>query len=259
MKLHRVERGAATGRSSSASAPRVVLVHGFTQTAASWDAVASLLEPDHSVVTVDAPGHGRSTAVAADLDEGARLLGEAGGRAFYVGYSMGGRLALRLALTEPELVIGLVLIGATAGIDEDEERRRRRRSDEELAAHVESVGVPAFLDRWLSQDLFEGLPQDPDERASRLANTPSGLASSLRLAGTGTMDPPWWDSLHSISAPTVVVAGARDERFTALGHRLVAGIGSNARFAGIDRAGHAAHLHDPRAVADLVRTLTRPR
>lgn len=249
VELHRVVEG---------SGPRVVLVHGFTQTLVSWRHVADRLAPDHEVVRVDAPGHGGSGDVEADLHHGAALLADAGGRGVYVGYSMGGRLALRLALDRPDLVDGLVLVGATAGIDDPDERAARRRADEAMADRLEADGVEPFLDRWLSLPLFAGLPPDPVERAARARNTADGLASSLRLAGTGTMDPPWWDALNRVSAPTVVVAGALDTKFTDLGRRLVAGIGSHARFRPVDGAGHAAHLHDPDLLAEVVRGLATP-
>lgn len=248
MELHRVVEG---------SGPRVVLVHGFTQTLVSWRHVAARLAPDHEVVRVDAPGHGGSGDVEADLHHGAALLAESGGRGVYVGYSMGGRLALRLALDRPDLVDGLVLVGATAGIDDPDERADRRRADEAMAAQIETQGVESFLDGWLSLPLFAGLPPDPVERRARAANTADGLASSLRLAGTGTMDPPWWDELHRVSAPTIVLAGGLDHKFTDLGRRLVTAIGREARFLPVEGAGHAAHLHDPDLLAESVRALTR--
>lgn len=238
-----------------------MLVHGFTQTQVSWAPVAADLARDHLVVAVDAPGHGGSTDVRADLATAAELLdqavgellGEAGGRAVYVGYSMGGRLALRLALDRPELVAGLVLLGATAGIDDPADRSARRVADEALAERIERAGVEAFLEGWLAQPLFAGLAVDPADLAARRANTPAGLASSLRLAGTSTMDPPWWDELPDLSAPTLVVAGERDEKFTTIARRLAAGIGANARFTTVAGAGHAAHLQQPDAFATLVR------
>ena len=229
-----------------------MLVHGFTQTGESWRHVSPTLEVDHEVIVVDAPGHGGSTDIAVDLTTGAGLLAEAGGRAVYVGYSMGGRLVLRLALDQPEMVAGMVLIGATAGIDDPAGRLERRRSDEALAQRIERVGVAAFLDGWLAQDLFAGLPDDPGDRAARLGNSPQSLASSLRMAGTGTMDPPWWDQLARIDVPTVVVVGEHDAKFTALGRRLVESIGSNAHLSLVPGAGHAAHLHDPAAVAGVI-------
>ncbi len=245
--LHRVERG---------DGPRVVLVHGFTQTLASWRPVADDLAADHRVVLVDAPGHGASAAVRADLATTAGLLAEAGGRAVYVGYSMGGRMVLRLALDRPDLVAGLVLIGATAGIDDPVERAARRRSDEALARRIEDEGVTSFLEGWLAQPLFHGLPDDPAERRARATNTPEGLASSLRHAGTGTMDPPWWDDLPRVSAPTVVLTGGHDAKFTALGRRLVAGIGNPAALRVVPDVGHAVPLQAPAAVAAAVRSLT---
>ena len=246
MELHRVEEG---------EGPRVVLVHGFTQTLASWRHVADDLASDHRLVRVDAPGHGGSSAVDGDLSGAARLIADAGGRAVYVGYSMGGRMVLRLALDRPDLVAGLVLIGATAGIDDPLERAARRRSDEDLAARLQRDGVAAFLHEWLAQPLFDGLPEDPHERRSRAANTADGLASSLRHAGTGTMDPPWWGELSRVEAPTVVLAGEQDPKFTGLGRRLAAGI-AGSELVIVAHAGHAVHLHDPAAVTAAVRRLT---
>jgi pimeloyl-ACP methyl ester carboxylesterase len=95
----------------------VVLIHGFTQSAGAWGDLASRLATRHHVTAVDAPGHGRSAAVDADLGEGAAMIGAAGGRGAYIGYSMGGRFALHLALRRPDLVDRLVLVSSTAGLD----------------------------------------------------------------------------------------------------------------------------------------------
>src|SRR5690606_35878116 len=114
-----------------------------------------------------------------------------GGRASYVGYSMGGRLVLQAALSRPELVERLVLIGATPGIEDAGERAERRARDDELAAHVVEVGVDAFIDEWVAQPMFAGLPVDSDCDAARRANTAEGLAASLRGCGTGAQPSLW--------------------------------------------------------------------
>ena len=223
--------------------PAVVLVHGFTQTGRSWDPVAEHLAGRFEVVTVDAPGHGASTDVGADLVVGAGLLGDAGGRATYVGYSMGGRLCLHLALTRPELVERLVLISATGGIDDAGDRAARRASDEQLAAAIERDGVDAFLRRWVDQPLFATLP-DPG-LDDRRRNTVAGLASSLRLAGTGTQEP-LWDRLPGLTMPVLLVAGSLDAKFVAAAERMAALI-PDVTLAVVDGAGHTVHLEQPAA------------
>jgi len=235
------------------SGPPVVLVHGFTQTGRSWARVAAALAGEYTVICVDAPGHGGSSTIEADLDQAAALLGAAGGPATYIGYSMGARLALHLALARPDLVRALVLLGATGGIDDTQERRARRLSDEELARRIEREGVEPFLDFWLSQPLFAGLPDDPTDRAARRTNQPAGLASSLRLTGTGTQRP-LWDDVGRLTMPVLVLAGARDEKFEALGRRLATCIGANATFDTIAGAGHASHLEAPELFVARVRS-----
>lgn len=225
----------------------VVLVHGFSQTRTSWRPLLDHLG-GRSLVLPDLPGHGAAGHDEADLAASAALLAQTGGRAVYVGYSMGGRVALRLALDHPGVIAGLVLIGATAGIDDDEARAQRRRSDEALAERIERDGTGAFLESWLAQPLFAGLTVDPDERERRRANRPAGLAASLRCAGTGTMDPPWWDELTRISCPTLAISGEHDRKFTELAHRLTEAIGPSARRSVVADAGHAAHLERPATV-----------
>lgn len=230
---------------------RLVFIHGFTQTGRSWLPIAERFAEVYEVVLVDAPGHGGSADIAVDLAAGAELLGATGGKAMYVGYSMGGRLALHLALARPDLVERLVLLGATAGIEDPDERAARRRADDELAATIERDGVPAFLDRWLQNPLFARLPADAAALADRRRNSVSGLASSLRLAGTGAQAPSW-DRLHVLAMPVLVLAGEQDEKFRALGERLAASIGANARFETVPGAGHPAHLERPDAIAQQV-------
>jgi 2-succinyl-6-hydroxy-2,4-cyclohexadiene-1-carboxylate synthase len=226
------------------SGSRIVLVHGFTQTQACWGPVAGALAADHEVVRIDAPGHGGSSAVRADLGTGADLLAAAGGPATYLGYSMGGRFALHVALGRPEVVRGLVVVGATGGIDDDTHRAARRAADDELAAALERDGVERFVDAWLAQPMFAGLDHAVRFRAERLANTADGLASSLRLAGTGTQEP-LWGRLAGIDVPVLVVVGEADTRFTELSHRLVEAVGPNADLAVVAGAGHTAHLEQP--------------
>ena len=228
--------------------PRLVFVHGFTQTGRSWLPVAESFIDSHEVVLVDAPGHGWSAEVSVDMAVGADMLAEVGGKASYVGYSMGGRLCLHLAVAHPHLVSSLVLLGATAGIDDDTLRAERQAADERLAIELETTGIEAFLKNWLALDLFANLHDDARGMNERMTNTVAGLASSLRLAGTGSQAS-LWALLDLVASPTLVLAGELDPKFTELGHRLRDEIGDSATFSTIAGTGHAAHLEAPALVA----------
>lgn len=230
-----------------------MLLHGFTQTGVSWRPVVERLGDEVEVVTPDLPGHGTAGATRLDLAGTAAAVAEVGGRATYVGYSMGGRVALRLALDRPDVVERLVLVGATAGIDEPAERAARRDADETLARRIEADGVEAFLDGWLAQSLFAGLTPAPDDLAARRANPAAGLAASLRLSGTGAMDPPWWDELPALAVPTTLVAGEHDPKFRALAHRLAESIGGPTELVVIPDTTHPCHLQSPDAMASIIR------
>jgi 2-succinyl-6-hydroxy-2,4-cyclohexadiene-1-carboxylate synthase len=231
--------------------PRTVLVHGFTQTRRSWGRAGAALARRFEIVRLDAPGHGGSSDVAADLREGARLIGEVGGPASYVGYSMGARLCLRLALDAPKIVQSLVLVSGTAGIEDPRERQRRRSADDRLAEELERIGVEEFLRRWLAGPLFKSLAPTEADIEARRENTVAGLASSLRLAGTGTQEPVW-NQLEELAMPVLVVAGERDRLFCERAAAMAGAIGSNAEVAIVPEAGHALHLERPEEFVALV-------
>jgi len=242
-ELHAEESGAG---------PRLVLVHGFAQTRRCWGLVGSELERDHRLVRIDIPGHGRSGPVLAGLRTGGRLIADVGGRATYLGYSLGGRLALHLALANPELVDGLVLLGATPGIEDPAERAARAAADHAAADRLQQEGLEPFLDAWLSQPLFAGLDEANRFREERRENTVDGLAESLRQAGTGAQDPRW-HLLPRLDMPVLVTAGQRDEKFSEVAERMAATIGANATLALVPDAGHAAHLENPEGFLSILR------
>jgi 2-succinyl-6-hydroxy-2,4-cyclohexadiene-1-carboxylate synthase len=250
------------GRLLHGRGPRVVLVHGFTQTSRSFDRLAGALSVHREVVCVDLPGHGLSARQAvADLDEAGALLGETGGKATYVGYSLGGRTCLALALARPELVERLVVVGASAGIADETERARRKASDDALADEIEAggpEGLARFLERWLSGPLFAHLTPEQANLPARAWNTPEGLAASLRSCGTGAQRS-YWDRLGELSMPVLVVAGERDERYSRIGEELARRIGSNAELVVVPGAGHAVPFEAPEQFLALLEAFLRSR
>ena len=221
---------------------RVRLVPGFTNTARSWQGVEWALPREWDVQTLEVPD-GLDFVATADA------LAHRGGRAVWVGYSMGARLCLRLALDNPSLVDGLVLVSGTPGIRHAGERETRAAEDEARARELERDGVELFLDRWLSQRLFETLPRDAamvEDR--RRGNTVWRLSHQLRALGQGAQDP-LWDRLGELSVPVLVVAGGYDRTYSNIARGMAAGIGDNATVAVIERSGHAVHLERPDELA----------
>ena len=193
--------------------PRVVLVPGFTQTASSWSDAAAVVSETCAVRALDVPPPGT-------FAETARAIGDAGGRALYVGYSMGGRLCLRLALDRPDLVRGLVLVSASPGIIDRAERAARADADNLLADRVERDGVDEFLAHWLAQPMFATVPAGAPGLADRRRLTPAYLAACLRRLGAGVMEP-MWDDLPRLTMPVMLVTGTLDEKYTAIARQML--------------------------------------
>ncbi len=246
--------------------PPLLLLHGFTGAGGTWAPLRAALGGSYATLAVDLPGHGRSGAPADPArfaldrlaDDLARVLDAAGvARAAVLGYSLGGRAALRFALARPERVAALVLESASPGIADPAERAARVAADAALADAIERDGVAAFVDCWERLPLWASQAALGDDaraalRAGRLANDARGLANSLRGAGAGA-DPPALDRLAAIRAPTLLVAGALDAKYVALGRAMRRAI-PGARITVVAGAGHAVHLERPDAFAALVRT-----
>jgi len=224
----------------------VILVHGFTQSADSWQPVIDALPHDFDTIAIEVPE-------GLDFLSTASGIGARGGPGTYVGYSMGGRLCLALAVERPDLVQELVLVSASPGIADERERGTRRTADERLALDVERDGVDAFLDRWLDQPLFASLPREVariDER--RRTNTVDRITHQLRALGQG-VQPSLWDRLSQLSMPVTLVTGAYDRKYTELATRMAAAIGDGARTIVTPGAGHALQLERPEALAAVLR------
>ncbi len=227
-------------------------LHGFTQTRDSAHVFRSILAGAHELWTLDLPGHGSAYSIRASLDETADLIADVlpDEPVALGGYSLGGRVALHLALRHPSRLCKLVLLGASRGIEREEERRARGARDEELANRLDLVGTETFLGEWLAQPMFASLPDDPLERAARSTRNAHGLAESLRRAGTGTQE--WLaPKLPLIAVSTLALAGANDAKFVAEASAIASGV-QHGSFDVIADAGHAAHLEQPQRAADRI-------
>jgi 2-succinyl-6-hydroxy-2,4-cyclohexadiene-1-carboxylate synthase len=241
----------------------LLLLHGFTGRGTSWGAHAAAFARRFRLVMVDLPGHGRSGipsdpsrgSVERSADDLATILGRVRiAPANVIGYSLGARIALRLAIAHPTVVRRLILESPSAGIADATERQARRAADAALADRLERGGIEPFVDEWERQPIFASYAALPPARfarlhAERLRNRPAGLAASLRGAGQGSMEP-LHDRLGLVRAPTLVVDGALDP----VGHDRAASIAAGipgARLETITEAGHAPHLESPTRFRDL--------
>ena len=228
----------------------VTFLHGFTQTGSSWSPVLQLMKAEFSSQCLDAPGHGANIDGSRTLPKCADDIAAAMEPGILIGYSMGARMALHVALQHPKMVSQLVLISGTPGLVTEEERTARRKSDNELADRIEEIGTASFIDEWLALPIFSGLNNETDQKGDRLRNTAKGLANSLRFAGTGTQES-HWPHLHNLSMPVHLIVGETDTKFTAIANDMEPLLQSGSVTI-VPGVGHTVHLEDPVTVSQLL-------
>jgi 2-succinyl-6-hydroxy-2,4-cyclohexadiene-1-carboxylate synthase len=237
------------------SGPLLLLLHGFLGSRDDWCEITDRLGPGFRTLAVDLPGHGMSTTVEGALhrmDNCAAALIDllddiTGDPCHLIGYSMGGRLALYLAVTYPERFASVILESASPGLRTAEERAARRKADEALADRLEGGALDRFLKDWYAQPMFESLranrPRMAELMARRRQNEPSALARSLQHMGLG-MQPSLWDKLDKLKTPLLLLAGAKDRKFVGLA-RAMCDLCHCGQMRIIDDCGHNIHHERP--------------
>ena len=259
IRLHYELQGKDKGRDTGSA---LLFLHGFMGSARDWIETVRAF-PDYLCILVDLPGHGQSSgypprgypmpqaalALLTVLDE----LGVQ--QCIPVGYSMGGRLALHLAVNHPERCRGLVVESGSPGLASEPEREGRREWDESKASELERQGLDAFLEDWYRQPLVHSIRRDEARFAAlmerRRHNDPAGLARSLRLMGTGSQ-PSLWPQLPEIRFPWLAVAGELDSRYGKTLQDMVSH-SEKGRLATIPDAGHNTHFENPEAFSRTLR------
>jgi 2-succinyl-6-hydroxy-2,4-cyclohexadiene-1-carboxylate synthase len=237
-----IDRLHERARYSAAMTFPVLFIPGFMQPADAWGDVADQLEPPTTLL-----GH-REHSFEGRLEE----IAAAGEHALLVGYSLGGRLALRAALRDPERYAGLVTVGVTAGIEDPAERAARAEADERLASWIEAAPIQDVVAVWERQPLFADQSDAlvEHQRAGRLAQDPIELARLLRTAGQGVLEPVWHELL-TFRLPMLAIAGARDDGYVRAAKKI-ADTAPNANAHIVENAGHAPHLQQPAEVASAI-------
>ncbi|MFC6171443.1 2-succinyl-6-hydroxy-2,4-cyclohexadiene-1-carboxylate synthase [Loigolactobacillus jiayinensis] len=232
-----------------------LFLHGFMGSSVDFAPIAAVM-PGYRI-SLDLLGFGPQAAtvpatrltMAAQVEDLTLLLAALGvTQVKLVGYSMGGRLALGFALTQPQLVTHLYLESSTAGLANAAQRQQRQQHDHELAEQIRGAGLPAFVAVWEQLPLFasqRALPakQQQQMRQQRLAQNPQNLAASLEQMGTGSQ-PNFWPRLPQLTVATTIIVGAQDAKFCHLGQQLQTQL-VNSRLLLLAGVGHNTHFEAP--------------
>lgn len=260
LALHYCEWGAMDARP-------LVLLHGITGHARTWDHLATALQPGFRTIALDQRGHGDSQwapdsdysagAMAADVERLADHLGL--GRFLLLGLSMGGRVSIAFAGAHPQRVERLVVVDigpdiAPAGM----ERIRgaigtapERFSSEEEACEYVRRANPLYAEAELRRRVVHGLTRLPDGGFTWKYD--KAIRKAMRL-GTRREALNLWEPLARITCPTLLVRGAESDIFSPEIAKRMLAILPDARLVEIAGAGHTVPGDQPEAFAAAVRS-----
>jgi 2-succinyl-6-hydroxy-2,4-cyclohexadiene-1-carboxylate synthase len=236
----------------------LVLLHGFSGTRHAWDGVCDQLDREsYRPLALDLPGHGRMADAPRPITFAGcveHVLGRAPERFALCGYSLGGRVALHVALAAPERVTRLVLISSNPGIEDLEQRAARIAADEQLALELESEPFEDWIERWRKQPVFAAEPElvGLQAREDQRRNDPLALAAVMRGLTVGAMEP-LWERLVELSMPVDVIVGDRDAKFRPIAERTASLI-AHARLE-VLAGGHGLPIESPEELARVLERL----
>ena len=239
--------------SGSSQHPRILFLHGFMGSLQDWDSIINRLQNNYYCLAIDLPGHGRTRnpetrysfaeAGASLID----LLKDINFSPFSIlGYSLGGRLALYIALRYPGLVSKVILESASPGLKSSRQRTIRKLQDETLAIKLVNSDFNQFLQEWYDQPLFNSLRQHRDFKKllkERKMSNPEELAVSLTALSTGKQ-PSLWDLLSENKIAILLLAGELDLKFRGIARQMSRQC-PTCKTKIIKNAGHNIHFEDP--------------
>jgi 2-succinyl-6-hydroxy-2,4-cyclohexadiene-1-carboxylate synthase len=240
------------------SLPHLLMLHGFMGDHRVFSHLIDPLRDFCNPITIDLLGFGNSSkptnpeqyheeiqinhliGIVDQLDTGPLFLS---------GYSMGGRLALKTALSAPECFAGLLLESTTCGIVDEHARSKRRKTDAANAKQIEQ-NFEQFLSSWQQLELFKS-PRTPQKnlihkyRSIQKSQVPEAISASLLGFGTGMMSPAC-EEIKQLNIPVLLMAGTVDQKYQGINKFLYQKL-PNATFSSI-KAGHRIHLDNPKAL-----------
>jgi 2-succinyl-6-hydroxy-2,4-cyclohexadiene-1-carboxylate synthase len=213
-------------------------LHGFLGSAHDWQ------NPDeYSDITLE--------KIASKIDS--VLLSQQIDNPVYIGYSMGGRIAMHMPDIIKSSVSGLIIESASPGIEDVFERKARLKKDFLIADKLESMNFEEFLIQWYNQPLFADLKKSQNFKKifrSRLKNNPVQLARAIRLMSIGKQKS-LWKMFHSLDLPVLIISGSNDEKYTSYTKRM-SELSSSVRTQIVSGAGHVVNAEKPGEYFDII-------
>lgn len=243
----------------------MLLIHGFPFSADQWLPQVSAPPAGIRVIAPDLRGFRGASDAGREPDpglEGATMASHAADvlalldhlgldRAIVGGLSMGGYVALALAMLAPGRLDGLVLADTRATADDEAGRAAR----DAMIALVSEKGAAAVADAMMPKLLGatsrrERPALESVVRGLVLANSIPAIVSAIRAMKSREDASPW---LPQVACPTLIVCGAEDEITPPRDSEAMASLIPSARLVLLPRAGHLSNLEDPGAFTDALR------
>lgn len=233
--------------------PVMIFLHGFLGSLADWVPLCRRFSNMYQCLLLDLPGHGKTKASRASdytISATAKSLitfldSREIKRSVLLGYSMGGRLALYLAIHYPHYFERVILESASPGIQNKKDRLIRQKNDADLAAEMAQMRTEEFLQKWYEQPLFSYLRNHPkfnELLQQRMSNSSIYWSASLRGIGTGRQ-PSLWRKLKNLNMPILILAGEKDRKFRYIAFQMKE-LNPDFSISVAPRCGHVIHLED---------------
>jgi len=237
------------------SGPPVLLVHGVGGDSSHWAAIATQLRTRFDVIAMDVRGHGKSDLITGAIDahdfarDAIQVLDEAGvARCSVVGFSLGGAVALALALDFTERVEKLATICTVCGRTPEEKARALERV-EFLKQHGRAAIAEANRERWFTDEFRKAHPDVVDRRVAQVVDCdPASYLHAFSVFCTSD----FVDRLEEIQVSTLIITGEHDTAATPRMARLMGERIRDSQVYVLPRLRHSLLIEAPEQVGALL-------
>jgi 2-succinyl-6-hydroxy-2,4-cyclohexadiene-1-carboxylate synthase len=231
----------------------LICIHGFGGSGLDFEALSVQMNPRFQTIGINVPGHGGLDVCSNPLNQLANTVEQFNQEPIVLlGYSMGGRIALSIALTGRLNIAHLVLIGTTPGIPTPDLRHARIQFERDISKRLKGGSPTNFESWWRSLEPIASQSNMPEPyksqmRQRRALNNLGHLDQMLAILGTGSMSSMWSD-LERINVPTDLIVGEHDQKYSKIAGQMQTLI-PQAHCTTVKGCGHAPHLEAPAATA----------